>query len=57
MEGKQMSTKCDFSNDEISRYSRQLILPEIGVEGFYLLFYKLSDFSHLMRNNFLYVHK
>lgn len=28
-----MSTKCEFSNDEISRYSRQLILPEIGVEG------------------------
>jgi len=28
-----MSRKCEFSNEEISRYSRQLILPEIGVEG------------------------
>ncbi|XP_065065078.1 adenylyltransferase and sulfurtransferase MOCS3-like [Rhopilema esculentum] len=27
------TTKCSLSNDEISRYSRQLILPEIGVHG------------------------
>ncbi len=25
--------KCNFSNDDIARYSRQLILPEMGVDG------------------------
>ena len=26
-------TKCELSNFEIERYSRQMILPEVGVKG------------------------
>ena len=37
-----------LSNAEISRYSRQLILPEIGVEG------KLSCYMYLKVNRYTY---
>ena len=36
--------KCDLKNVEIEKYSRQMILPEIGVDGMYfdiIIFHKL----------------
>ena len=30
---KKSFTKCDMANEDIQRYSRQMILPEIGVQG------------------------
>lgn len=31
-------TKVKLNNEEIARYSRQLILPEIGVKGIFFLY-------------------
>ena len=37
-------TKCDLNNIDIQRYSRQMILPEIGVQGIFIL--KLNLFRN-----------
>ena len=39
----------NLENDEISRYSRQLILPEIGVKGLYHVFIHLLLARELYR--------
>lgn len=36
---RQILQKNGLNNDEISRYSRQILVPEIGVRGFFFYCY------------------
>lgn len=38
---KQISQEYGLNNDEINRYSRQIFLPEIGVQGGFMIFFNL----------------